>query len=136
MKRHPALQELSREHHHALKMARQARLAAESGDPERQAQLAAALRAWSADALERHFAEEETALLPRLAQTEHAALAARALDEHRRLRELIAELATPQAAALARFAQLMEAHVRFEERELFERFQACLPAADGAALSP
>ncbi|QOD81370.1 hemerythrin domain-containing protein [Chromobacterium haemolyticum] len=136
MKRHPALLELSREHHQALKMARQARLAAASGEPERQASLAAELRVWSADALERHFAEEESTLFPRLARTEHAALAVRALDEHRRLRALIAELATPQAAALARFAQLMEAHVRFEERELFERFQACLPAADGAALSP
>lgn len=43
MKRHPALQELSREHHHALKMARQARLAVESDNPERQAQLGVAL---------------------------------------------------------------------------------------------
>lgn len=34
MKRHPALQELSR-HHLALKMARQARLAIESDNPER-----------------------------------------------------------------------------------------------------
>ncbi|UJB31637.1 MULTISPECIES: hemerythrin domain-containing protein [Chromobacterium] len=130
MKRHPALLELSREHHHALKMARQARLAVESGDPERQTQLAAALRAWSAEALEPHFAEEEATLLPRLAQTEHAALAARALDEHRRLRALIAELAAPQATTLARFAELLQDHVRFEERELFERFQAGLPAGD------
>lgn len=43
MKRHRALQELSREHHLALKMARQARLAVESDNPERQAQLGVAL---------------------------------------------------------------------------------------------
>ncbi|WP_374422889.1 hemerythrin domain-containing protein [Chromobacterium sp.] len=132
MKRHPALLELSREHHQALKMARQARLAAASGEPERQARLAAELQAWSADALERHFIEEETMLFPRLAQSEHAALAIRALDEHRRLRALSAELAAPDATTLARFAELLEAHVRFEERELFERCQAGLPAIDSA----
>ena len=49
-------------------------------------------------------------------------------DEHRRLRSLAAALAAGDLEPLAEFAGMLSAHVRFEERELFERAQQVIPA--------
>jgi hemerythrin-like domain-containing protein len=130
MKRHPELQALSREHHGALKLARDAKIAAGSADAAQVERLAARVVNCFAAELEPHFMIEEQELLPRLAQAGDAPLVARTLAEHTRLRALAKRLRTPDATALAEFADLLAAHVRFEERELFEAVQACTASAD------
>jgi hypothetical protein len=138
VKRHPALQPLSDDHHGALVLARQVRRAGESGDPD------AVARAWQeatrlfALALEPHFAVEEERLFPPLDAAGEGALVARARAEHARLRELAAGPAdAPRAVA---FGALLQGHVRFEERALFPRAErvlapAVLEAAGRAALA-
>ncbi len=120
MKRHQTLQDLSREHHRALKLALDARRAATSGDPGKvAAAIASCAELFSAE-LEPHFIIEESSLLPAMAEAGEAALVARTLREHAELRALVGRLPGADAPTLQRFAELLSAHVRFEERELFE----------------
>lgn len=124
MKRHPQLQDLSREHHTALQLALHAKRAALSGDPARVDACAAACTAAFAAELDPHFLVEERSLLPMLAQSGQTALVRRTEHEHAELRASIGQLREPAAASLLRFAELLTAHVRFEERELFEALEA------------
>lgn len=123
MKRHPDLLQLSREHHGALKLARAARRAAESGDALELGETAQRVVAQFAAELEPHFRVEERGMLLRLAEDGQHDLVQRTLSEHAELRRLEAALAQPDAASLLRFGDLLAAHVRFEERELFEAVQ-------------
>lgn len=132
MKRHPALQDLSREHYEALKLARDGKSAALAGDAATVAAFAAHVVRRFAQELEPHFREEETDLLPFLADAGESELVRRTLAEHAELRALAAALRQPDAATLQRFSELLAAHVRFEERTLFETAQA---HGFGAALS-
>ena len=122
MKRHQTLQDLSREHHSALKLALGARRAATSGDAGKIAAAIASCADVFAAELEPHFMIEESSLLPAMAQAGEAALVARTLREHAELRALLGRVLDPDADAttLLSFADLLSAHVRFEERELFE----------------
>lgn len=124
MKRHAALADLSREHHGALSLALKVRKAALAGDPAARAAAGAEALARFAAELEPHFLQEEQWLLPRLVAAGETALADRTLAEHCALRAAVKDLQGAGAAALQRFAELLAAHVRFEERELFERVQA------------
>lgn len=126
MKRHPQLQDLSREHHGALKLARAARQAAETGAADKLATIAERVVRLFAAELDPHFRVEEQGLLATLTQAGEHALVQRTLDEHAQLRRLVADLSAPDAATLLRFADLLAAHVRFEERELFETAQGHL----------
>jgi hemerythrin-like domain-containing protein len=120
MKRHEHLRDLSREHHLALKLALLARRALASGEPlQIQAAATACATAFVTD-LEPHFVREETDLLPMLAQAGETALVERTLSEHDEMRRLAARLPAADLATLERFGELLGAHVRFEERELFE----------------
>jgi hypothetical protein len=49
----------------------------------------------------------------------------RLTEDHARLRGAVEQLNT--AEALGDFADLLESHVRFEERELFQRYQEHTP---------
>ena len=120
MKRCPELQKLSREHHTALRLALQWRRAAESGIEE--SIVAASLHARDVFVSELlpHFREEEIYLLPRLEAAGATAVVARTLIEHRAMQRLVRELEIPDGEVLLRLADLLTAHVRFEERELFE----------------
>ncbi len=132
MKRHPDLLQLSREHHGALKLARAARHAAESGDARELGETARRVVAQFAAELEPHFRVEERGVLLRLAEDGQHDLVQRTLSEHAELRRLEAALAQPDAASLLRFGDLLAAHVRFEERELFEAVQNYLVANQAA----
>lgn len=116
MKRLPALQNLSREHHGALLLA--LRIARAVTEEEKEAMAKAVAEAFPAE-LEPHFREEESELLPRLAAAGEEALVRRTLEEHRRLRVLAQRIAAGESACLAAFGSELQAHVRFEERELF-----------------
>lgn len=118
MKRHAALQKLSREHHPALVFS----LRIARADEAAGASLAAAVPEFFARELAPHFADEEAHVLPRLAAAGEAdlvALVERTLDEHARLRELSQRLAAGDLACLKDFGLALSDHVRFEERELF-----------------
>lgn len=117
MKRADALIELSREHHEALVLARRASLA-DAASPAATALRAQVLQRWI-EQFEPHFAHEETTLLPALRVAGEGAGADRALSEHAGLRTLVARLAAGDLQALAPWGEAMQAHVRFEERELF-----------------
>lgn len=129
MKRHARLQDLSREHYAALKLALHAKRAALSGDPAQVAHAAAACRAAFAADLEPHFVVEENELLPLLAGRGLLELVRCTEADHARLRRLAGELEPPAAAALLDFSERLSAHVRFEEREMFAALEACFKPA-------
>jgi quercetin dioxygenase-like cupin family protein len=123
MRRHPALVPLSHDHHHALVEARRLRRAADAG--ERAAAAAAFLRFFEEESV-RHFREEEELLFPLVADADDARESlVEALLQHQRLHALAARLRRSvdggeDAPDLMRqLGELLEAHVRLEERELF-----------------
>lgn len=118
MKRHPALTQLSREHHPALVLAKRAQQMA-AGKGEEVERLMAEIGAIFDRELEPHFRLEEDRLLPQLRQAGQLALVERTLAEHAELRTLVGRLGLGDIASLPRFGEKLAAHVRFEERELF-----------------
>jgi len=127
MKRDPRLHDLSRDHHHALVLARQARLAAKGSDEEVDAQLEAARTKLEHDLLP-HFRVEEQLLLPALEAAGCVDLAERIRVDHARLRDLLRDVQGHARERLRRFGQLLRDHVRFEEHELFPAAEEKLDA--------
>lgn len=127
MKRDERLVELSREHHTALKLARHLRVAHGSG--EAVAAVGESVRALRAE-LEQHFDEEELTLLPILRVCARE-LGERLMREHVELRALLER--SDEADALTRLGALLEAHVRFEEREMFPCIETYWRARSDAA---
>jgi hemerythrin-like domain-containing protein len=126
MKRHPALQTLSRDHHQALVVAQRLRRAGDRGASEAQA---AFLEFWRSGG-ELHFRVEEEVLLPRFAAAggAHTAVVARVLIEHAeiRLRVLRLQGGAASAALLEELGGLLAEHVQLEERELFSAIEESL----------
>lgn len=133
MKRSPALQQLSREHHTALSLA--LRIAKAADDAARAALMGRVPGLFAAE-LEPHFLEEEARLLPQLAAAGETDLVQRTLAEHADMRALVARIAAGETEALADFGRLLQAHVRFEERELFAVAEQRLPAFGAGAAMP
>ena len=130
MKRHRALQPLSRDHHVALVAAQRLRraeggTAAEARD--------AFLVFWREHGAH-HFRVEEEVLLPAFAAhaDPDAECVARMLIDHARIRAAAAGLegdAEPPVATLHELGTMLERHVRLEEREVFPLIEAALPPA-------
>ena len=126
MKRTPALQPLSREHHTALTLAKACERAAQSRDEERIAKTCQrVIQAFSTE-LEPHFQLEEQSLLPLLHDAGNKSLEQRTLADHQQLRALLDGLRQNNIEALDNFGKLLSAHVRFEERELFPALESLL----------
>lgn len=134
MKRIAELRDLSDDHHTALVLARRCRKA---GDPESPLPPGTVwgevLEAFEGH-LEPHFEIEERHLLPALDAIGEHALAQRIRDDHASLRALRdagdgGDGGDGGRDRLARFARILEAHVRFEEREVFASTQHRLPPA-------
>ena len=88
---------------------------------------AAAFSRFFAEESVRHFREEEERLFPEVAHLEEAQpLVVRALLEHQRLHALARQVASGEPAPMRELAELLEAHVRFEERELFPLIERLL----------
>ncbi len=121
MERAEALRPLSRDHHVALELALRLRRAA---DPRGAADAGERLAAWRAEHARRHFRIEEDLLLPLLG--DHPEHVERVRGEHVRL---LAD-SPSEPAALRELGELLAAHVRFEERELFPLLEAELSAAE------
>lgn len=112
MKRSDDLIDLSREHHSALRLARQLQRGERVPDLARQL-----------DALLAHFAAEEQRFADVLDTTPgDRALYTRLRNEHADLEQALRQAV--RGLGLARAGELLVAHVRFEERELFERIEA------------
>ncbi|HSD11026.1 MAG TPA: hemerythrin domain-containing protein [Candidatus Binatia bacterium] len=137
MKRHPALIPLSHDHHAELVQARRLRLA--SGSDVAEARVAAAKQYVAAFFTETasHFRVEEEQLFPLLVR--HAGsspLLERVLIEHDELRGLASALREEAATGdvigetMVRLADLLDANVRREERELFPLIEQTVPDAE------
>ncbi|WP_040253415.1 hemerythrin domain-containing protein [Psychroserpens mesophilus] len=118
LKRHKALQSLSREHHHGLLLSWKIRTGFNKEiEPER-------IRAYAnwfyQNHLIPHFEIEETLIFPIL-EPDHE-LIKRALAEHRRLRRIFTETEN-DTKTLSKIEEELEQHIRFEERVLFPEIQ-------------
>lgn len=137
MKRSVALAPLSREHHAALSLAKQARrFAAQDVTDDDVRRFRERLAETFATALAPHFRIEESTLLPALRAAGEEGRVERTLSEHAELRALCDRIGCGRydAALLSSFSDAMEAHVRFEERELFPLAESVLAAESLAAV--
>ncbi len=149
MKRHTSLVPLSQEHHDGLLLAvrlQQGRAALPrlwSHDLRAQA---AFVTRFFAEHLTDHFAAEEEHLFPAAAAANPGlkAAAKELLAEHAELRALADSLPAADEkhleCSLMRFGQLLEHHIRSEERVFFPACEEHLPSAEleriGRALGP
>lgn len=133
MKRHPALAPLSRDHHHALVLARRLRRAEESNAEE----VARAFLAHWEDEESLHFRLEEEVLLPAYAahaDPNHAAVV-RTLIDHVLIRRDVTRLPeAPPLALLHELGQRLADHVKLEENELFPLIERTIPEPELSAL--
>jgi hemerythrin-like domain-containing protein len=135
MKRHAALQPLSRDHHVALVVARTLRRATGA---EAEAARSAFLAFWHEHGAD-HFRVEEDVLLPAFAA--HAdpdrTCVIRMLLDHARIRaraQAMERAAGVTVEALHELGAALERHVRLEEREVFPLIEDALPPEAAEAL--
>lgn len=126
MKRITELRKLSDEHHQGLVLARRARQAADGVGDISMAQLWEEIEQKFRDELEPHFVLEEDYIIPPLEVLGEEGLVGRLHEEHKILRDIVYNPSARSAQALKTFGEQLEQHIRFEERELFERIQQVL----------
>ena len=131
MKRDPGLQPISRQHHDAL----MACLMIEKG-VRKQTDLKIlqdfTRKVWDND-LSRHFTLEENYLVPQLRQRKFPEYIIQSLlRDHELLRVLSQRILNGGASyqGFLTFSTLLEQHVRFEERLVFEKAQELIPEAE------
>lgn len=133
MKRHPAFQDLSRDHFTALNRCLQL-VRAVDRDPRAMMtyeQAFAAFKAlWTRDGLRQHFLEEETDLVPVLAARGAADLAQRMQDEHDELRRRFDALDLAEREEAKATGQGLTTHARWEEDVVFQWLQQTLSEAE------
>jgi hemerythrin-like domain-containing protein len=135
MKRAPELRGLSDDHHHGLVLALKAKRAGAGEGDLSLSEAWAEVEARFAAELAPHFQIEETLIAPALTAAGSGALSKRLYEEHRALRACVAEGSGRAAGDLTRFGELLESHIRFEERELFETAQSCMSSDALAAVA-
>ncbi len=118
IKRHKALQEVSREHHHGQLLCWKIRMGlSKKVDPER-------IKTYSdwfyKTYLVPHFEMEELYIFP-IIGNDHPWIK-KALTDHRRLTRLFTT-ALPDIKTLVQIEETLEQHIRFEERQLFNHIQ-------------
>ena len=135
MKRVLELRGLSDDHHHGLVLARKAKRAG-AGELDAPAKETwAEVEAQFAAELAPHFLIEETLIAPALTAAGEGALTKRLYEEHRALRACVLPGGGRTREDLTRFGELLENHIRFEERELFESAQKCMTSEALAAVA-
>lgn len=118
MKRAQNLQDLSRDHHHALVLTRSAERAASSDRDEEIAMAWELLESKYEKELAPHFEVEESHISRHLEALGFMEIAQRTRDEHGELLSLVVGEGEARERLL-QFGGLLRAHVRFEENELF-----------------
>lgn len=130
MKRIAALKALSIDHHHGLVLARKAKkTAAKVLKKTELLEIWIELQTHGENVLIPHFKIEESyiaAALNVLNDPDVNHLANRLFSEHETLRQLLFTDDVHNSARLKQFGELLEQHIRFEERELFEVVQTKL----------
>ena len=129
-RRHDSLVPLSREHHYGLMLCLRIHRGLPLGGDGKtwvRAKAAEAAQFFATD-LAPHFKAEEEALFPAMRDFRGASdLLSELQSEHRELERLAGRLAGADAAelpeTLGKFADLLEAHIRKEERELFPLYE-------------
>lgn len=131
MERHKSLISLSSDHHHGLSFAQKLKFGykpSSSSDSEISAdEKKEMVLKFSDDYLHRHFRVEEDIIAPYLPDND---LIKKMIDEHIKIYELlyIIEVRDPDNELLNMFGEKLEAHIRFEERELFPMLEKTLSA--------
>ncbi|NIO10654.1 MAG: hypothetical protein GTO40_22670 [Deltaproteobacteria bacterium] len=136
-KRHPSLVLLSHDHHHALALALRCRKHAlgqlSPGDPDASKKLAQEVKEFFAQNLQSHFKAEEDILFPVIKA--HAASDSETLIEelhrdHERITKTVSALdkGTGLSKTLFDLGDILERHVRQEERTLFPIFEKAVPS--------
>lgn len=141
LKRDPALQDLSRHHHHGLVIAtRCARARTLESKEEIRALLEDLLEFWHGGGAE-HFREEEDILIP--AYGKHANISApevvKMLKEHGEIRGMVERIegaTETDLGELERLGVCLRDHIRYEERVVFPMMQETIPPAELSALAP
>jgi hemerythrin-like domain-containing protein len=148
MKRHPALRDLSSDHHQGLVQARRLVQAVDTASPTGDSPATVRARVahefllfWS-DQTTRHFREEEEVLLPAFARYGDASAepVVRVLVEHTNIRRLVDDLQrqveqnAPSAETMRAIGELLRGHIRHEEDVLFPLIETVMPEEELAAL--
>ena len=133
--RHPSLVPLSHDHHHGLALALRCRKQALGQlKPIGVAGLAERAREIYKNNLARHVEAEEKLLFPamRRAAPATAALVDALTQDHHHIRQLLPKLESKVDLAKSLFdlGDLLERHIRKEERELFRLFESQFDSAD------
>jgi len=125
IKRNDALARFSREHHHGLLLVWKVRFGIKNDILP--CRIANYILFFFEQALQPHFFSEETNVFPLLIAND--TLRIRAENEHASIRTLIDKIRLEKTnlKLAEEFAHLLEAHIRFEERELFEHIQNTIP---------
>lgn len=118
IKRHPSLQPLSRDHHQALLLTWKIRQGIKKDVPAKR--ISAYCNWFFREHLLPHFSLEEQYAFPVLGEEDQ--LIQQALSEHAQLRAMFGNPLT-STSALEAAGDLLEAHIRFEERTLFNAIQ-------------
>lgn len=124
IERHDALAPFSRDHYAGLVQAQRLKKSADADDVTRRRALSQFVDAWDHD-LAVHFRDEERLLAELLDPADRERL----LGEHHRLGDLATAARSlrrerdPDADTLREIGETLEAHIRWEERELFARLQ-------------
>lgn len=133
MKRHDSLLLVAREHHDSLVMARRlvtGKGSKGSGWPAEPAAQAQALLEFYRVNLERHFAAENKFVFQAALECDAAEVGAmieKLMQEHEYMTRRIQEMAADpevETADLVAFGQLLNDHVRMEDRQLFPAMEA------------
>lgn len=135
MLRDPALVPLSHQHQHALALCVfiQRALVGDRTPPEVVAHWEEEIARMFHDEIRYHFEAEERHLFPAAGERrELAQLVSELRRQHDVLRTQAAAAATHRLgnAGLSAFVTLLNAHVRLEERDLFEQMQTLLPHSE------
>ena len=136
MPRLGVLLELSRDHHSALVMGRDARRAADADESAIWLETMARVEEHWRRNMSAHFVEEER-LIELAKEKLDADAVARVLSDHAELRILAAGpcLLEPRAR-LRRFGELLSAHVRYEERVFFPQLEPHAFTASATSTDP
>jgi hemerythrin-like domain-containing protein len=141
-KRHSSLIPLTHDHHHTLAQARRLRDSDAGRDPATMRRTADDFVNFYLGRTRHHFHEEEELFFAPLVDDEIIGpLVARAVADHLRLHAQVRALrrhlsgGDVNAEMLTSIADLLEAHVRFEEQELFPLIESAIPDEELADLA-
>jgi hypothetical protein len=128
VKRIPELRDLSDDHHTGLVLAQRCRQVGRPNSAVSPEVVWQQVIEAFADNLEPHFLIEEQHLVPALEAIGEASLADRIREDHSALRTL-RDAEFPSPTTIQHFGELLESHIRFEERQVFEPTQGRLPTS-------